>query len=62
MVRMAKEYRRDDGSYIRFDDNAVVILSERFGESTRYARFRAGARELRDRGFLKIVSLAPETL
>lgn len=62
IVRVSKEYRRKDGSYIRFDDNAAVILNED-GQNPRGTRvFGPVARELRDRGFLKIVSLAPETL
>jgi len=62
IVRTTKEYRRDDGSYIRFDDNAAVIL-EPEGQNPRGTRvFGPVARELRERGFTKIVSLAPETL
>ena len=62
MVRVAKEYRRDDGSYIRFDDNAAVILDED-GENPKGTRiFGPVARELREKGFMKIVSLAPEVL
>ena len=62
IVRMAKEYRRDDGSYIRFDDNAAVILDED-GENPKGTRiFGPVARELREKGFMKIVSLAPEVL
>ncbi|MBX3063551.1 MAG: 50S ribosomal protein L14 [Anaerolineae bacterium] len=62
IVRTIKEYRRDDGSYIRFDDNAAVIL-ESEGENPRGTRvFGPVARELRERGYLKIVALAPETL
>jgi len=62
IVRTTKEYRRDDGSYIRFDDNAAVIL-EADGENPRGTRvFGPVARELRERGYTKIVSLAPETL
>jgi large subunit ribosomal protein L14 len=62
VVRVAKEYRRDDGSYIRFDDNAAVILADD-QENPRGTRvFGPVARELRDKGFTKIVSLAPETL
>lgn len=65
IVRVAKEYRRDDGSYIRFDDNAAVLLNEadKEGYNPRGTRvFGPVARELREKGFLKIVSLAPETL
>ena len=62
IVRTAKEYRRDDGSYIRFDDNAAVIL-DADGTNPKGTRvFGPVARELRDKGFMKIVSLAPETL
>ncbi len=61
IVRICKEYRRPDGSYIRFDDNAAVILSA--GNNPRGTRiFGPVARELRDRNFMKIVSLAPEVL
>jgi large subunit ribosomal protein L14 len=62
IVRCAKEWRRDDGSYIRFDDNAAVILDvdSRNPKCTRI--FGPVARELRERGFMKIVSLAPEVL
>ncbi len=61
IVRTAKEYRRADGSYIRFDDNAAVILSA--GNNPRGTRiFGPVARELRDKSFMKIVSLAPEVL
>ncbi len=62
IVRVAKEYRREDGSYIRFDDNAAVILSDD-GVNPRGTRiFGPVARELRDKGFTKIISLAPEVL
>jgi len=62
IVRVAKEYRRADGSYIRFDDNAAVLLDQD-GVSPRGTRvFGPVARELRDKGFTRIVSLAPETL
>ncbi len=62
IVRTSKEYGRPDGSSIRFDDNAAVILE---GDSTNPKGtriFGPVARELRDRGFMKIVSLAPEVL
>ena len=62
IVRVAKEYRRKDGSYIRFDDNAAVILADDLTNPRGTRVFGPVARELRDRGFLKIVSLAPETL
>ena len=62
VVRTHKEYRRADGSTIRFDDNAAVVLGEDL-ENPRGTRvFGPVARELRDKGFMKIVSLAPETL
>ena len=61
VVRVAKEYGRPDGSYIRFDDNAAVIIST--GNNPRGTRiFGPVARELRDRAFMKIISLAPEVL
>jgi large subunit ribosomal protein L14 len=62
IVRVAKEYRRDDGSYIKFDDNAAVILADDLQNPKGTRVFGPVARELRDKGFLKIVSLAPETL
>ncbi len=62
IVRTAKEYRRDDGSYIRFDDNAAVLLADDMQNPRGTRVFGPVARELRDKGFLKIVSLAPETL
>jgi len=62
IVRTAKEWRRDDGSYIRFDDNAAVIL-DTDGQNPMGTRiFGPVARELREKGFMKIVSLAPEVL
>jgi large subunit ribosomal protein L14 len=62
IVRCAKEWRREDGSYIRFDDNAAVIL-DTDGQNPRGTRiFGPVARELREKGFMKIVSLAPEVL
>lgn len=62
IVRCAKEWRRADGSFIRFDDNAVVIL-DTDGRNPRGTRiFGPVARELREKGFMKIVSLAPEVL
>ncbi|MFQ5880138.1 MAG: 50S ribosomal protein L14 [Dehalococcoidia bacterium] len=61
VVRVAKTYGRRDGSYIRFDDNAAVILSDRYNpRGTRI--FGPVARELRERNFMKIVSLAPEVV
>jgi large subunit ribosomal protein L14 len=62
IVRCTKEWRRDDGSYIRFDDNAAVIL-DADGQNPKGSRiFGPVARELREKGFMKIVSLAPEVL
>ncbi len=61
VVRAAQPYRRSDGSYIRFDENAAVILSDAFNpKGTRI--FGPVARELRERNFMKIVSLAPEVV
>ncbi|NLX08537.1 MAG: 50S ribosomal protein L14 [Chloroflexi bacterium] len=62
IVRIAKEYRRDDGSYIKFDDNAAVILQGESKDPRGTRIFGPVARELREKGFMKIVSLAPETL
>jgi len=62
IVRISKEYRREDGSYIRFDDNAAVLL-DTDGVNPKGTRiFGPVARELREKGFMKIVSLAPEVL
>jgi len=62
IVRTAKEWRREDGSSIRFDDNAAVIL-DADGKNPRGTRiFGPVARELRDKGFMKIISLAPEVI
>ena len=60
VVRVSKEYRRPDGSYIRFDDNACVLLNNA-GEMRGTRIFGPVAREVRD-GYTKIVSLAPEVL
>ena len=61
VVRTAKPYRRPDGSYIRFDENAAVILTDK--NNPRGTRiFGPVARELRDKNFTKIISLAPEVL
>lgn len=62
VVRVAKEYRRSDGSYIRFDDNAAVLLADDQTNPKGTRVFGPVARELRERGFTKIASLAPETL
>ena len=61
VVRTAKEYGRADGSYIRFDDNAVVLLNNK-NEPRGTRIFGPVARELREKKFMKIVSLAPEVL
>jgi len=61
IVRTKKEIRRKDGSYIRFDDNAAVLI-DRAGEPIGTRVFGPVARELRERKFMKIVSLAPEAL
>ena len=61
VVRTKKEIRRNDGSYIRFDDNAVVLLNNA-GEMVGTRIFGPVARELRDKQYMKIVSLAPEVL
>lgn len=61
VVRIAKEYQRPDGSHIRFDDNAAVILDQ--DKNPRGTRiFGPVGRELRDNGFMRIVSLSPEVL
>jgi large subunit ribosomal protein L14 len=62
VVRTAKEYRRPDGSSIRFDDNAAVILDGASQNPKGTRIFGPVARELREKGFMKIVSLAPEVL
>ena len=61
IVRTSKEYRRRDGSYIRFDRNAAVLLNDQ-NEPVGTRVFGPVARELRERKFMKIVSLAPEVL
>lgn len=61
VVRTRKAYRRSDGSYIRFDDNSCVLLNAQ-GEPRATRIFGPVARELRDKKFMKIVSLAPEVL
>ena len=60
IIRQKKAYRRSDGSYIRFDDNAAVIVDGLEPKGNRI--FGPVARELRDRGFIKLISLAPEVL
>ncbi len=61
IVRTAKEVNREDGSSVRFDDNAAVIISK-LGEPVGTRIFGAVGRELRRRNFMKIVSLAPEVI
>ena len=62
VIRTKKEVRRKDGSYIRFDDNACVLLDSTSGEMRGTRVFGPVARELREKQFMKIVSLAPEVL
>ena len=61
VVRTVKETRRKDGSYIKFDENAIVIIDDK-GEPRATRIFGPVARELREKRFMKIVSLAPEVL
>lgn len=61
IVRTKNKLRRKDGSYIRFDDNAVVLLNNA-GDPRGTRIFGPVARELRDKGYMKIISLAPEVL
>jgi len=61
VVRTKKEYKRPDGTFIRFDENAAVLLNQQ-GEPRGTRIFGPVARELRDKQFMKIVSLAPEVL
>lgn len=62
IVRVRKECRRTDGSYIRFDDNAAVIIDPNSGEPRGTRIFGPIAREVKDAGYAKIASLAPEVL
>jgi large subunit ribosomal protein L14 len=62
IVRQVKSYGRKDGSYIRFDENAAVILEGKTNEPKGTRIFGPVARELREKGYMKIVSLAPEVL
>lgn len=62
LVRSRKETRRKDGTYVRFDDNAAVIIDKANKEPKGTRVFGPVARELRDMGFMKIISLAPEVL
>ena len=61
IIRTRKEVRRKDGSYVRFDDNAAVLLTDT-GEPRGTRIFGPVARELREKGFMKIVSMAPEVI
>lgn len=61
VVRTAKEIRRKDGTFIRFDDNAAVLLNEK-GEPRGTRIFGPVARELRDKNYMRIVSMAPEVI
>ena len=62
IVRTTKEYGRSDGSYIRFDENAAVIIEKETNNPRGTRIFGPVGRELRERGFMKIVSLSPEVL
>ena len=62
IVRVRKETRRPDGSYVRFDENAGVIIDKKTGEPKGTRIFGPIARELRTKGFTKIISLAPEVV
>lgn len=62
VVRQRKEIRRSDGSYVRFDENAVVLIDKKNKEPKGTRIFGPIARELRSRGFSKIISLAPEVV
>lgn len=62
IIRTKKETRRPDGTYVRFDDNAAVIVDKKTKEPKGTRIFGPVARELRNKGFTKIISLAPEVL
>ena len=62
IVRTKKPHRRPDGTYVRFDDNAAVLLGDKLNNPRGTRIFGPVARELRDRGFMKIISLAPEVV
>ena len=62
IVRTVKETRRSDGSYIKFDENAAVLIKNKEGEPRGTRIFGPVGRELRDKRFMKIISLAPEVI
>ncbi len=62
IVRTRKEHRRKDGTYIKFDENAVVLIDKKSGEPIGTAVFGPVAREVKERGYNKVASLAPELL
>ena len=62
IVRVASPYRRPDGTWVGFDDNAAVVVTDRQGNPRGTRIFGPVARELRDKGFMRIVSLAPEVV
>jgi len=62
VVRVAQPYRRQDGTWVYFDDNAAVIVNDKQGNPRGTRIFGPVARELRDRGYMRIVSLAPEVV
>lgn len=62
IVRTRKETRREDGTYVRFDDNAAVIIDEKTKDPIASRVFGPIAREVKDRGYAKIASLAPEVV
>ncbi|MBN1915957.1 50S ribosomal protein L14 [Candidatus Dojkabacteria bacterium] len=62
IIRVAKEIKRIDGSYLKFDDNAAVLIDKKSGDLKGTRIFGPVARELKEKGFNKIVSLAPEVL
>ena len=62
VVRIAKPYRRPDGTWVSFDDNAAVIVADQQGNPRGTRIFGPVARELRDRGYMRIISLAPEVV